>query len=116
LTNEISNPKGEPMTAASTPRRTTAINARRRRGALAVIAMVIGLLGAPAIASAHGFYNYLEPGATAPDGTYIVSWSYTPPPPVPDGYASGDYVGAYTCTWSDGFVGTCDGVLEYWGF
>ena len=89
---------------------------RRRVRRLSAIASVIGLLGAPAVASAHGFYNYLQPGATAADGTYIVSWSYTPPPPVPAGYASGDYVGTYTCVWSDGFVGTCDGVLEYWAF
>jgi hypothetical protein len=86
----------------------------RRRSRGAVLALVLALFAAPAAASAHGFYDYLEPGATAPDGTYIVSWTYTPPAPVPDGYASGDYVGTYTCVWSDGFVGTCDGVLEYW--
>ena len=92
----------------------TARRLARRRNRLAVIASVLALLAAPAAASAHGFYDYLEPGATAPDGTYIVSWTYTPPPPLPDGYASGDYIGTYTCEWSDGFVGTCDGVLEYW--
>jgi hypothetical protein len=75
---------------------------------------VSGVLATPTAASAHGFYNYMEPGATAPDGTYIVSWWYTPPAPLPPGYA-GDPFGTYTCIWSDGFIGTCDGVLEYWG-
>jgi hypothetical protein len=104
------------MRTPSTPRRTAATKARRCRRGVTVIATVMGLLGAPAVASAHGFYDYLEPGATAPDGTYILSWSYTPPPSVPEGYASGDYLGTYTCVWSDGFVGTCDGVIEYWAF
>jgi hypothetical protein len=94
----------------------TALAPSRRRSRVAVIASVIAPLAAPAAASAHGFHDYLESGATAPDGTYIVSWSYMPPPPVPVGYASGDYLGTYTCKWSDGFVGTCDGVPEYWGF
>jgi hypothetical protein len=90
-------------------------NLLRRRRRIALITAVIVLIGTPAVASAHSFSNYLQPGATAPDGTHIVSWTYTPPPPVSVGYASGDYMGTYTCAWSAGFVGTCDGAIEVLG-
>jgi hypothetical protein len=66
------------MRTPSAPPGTTATKAKRRRRGLAVIASVIGLLGAPAVASAHGFYDWSQPGGPAPDGAYIVSISYTP--------------------------------------
>jgi hypothetical protein len=70
------------------------------------------LLAAPATASAHGYYNWWQPGATAPDGHSVVSISWTVPPLVP-GYASGQAFGVFTCLWSDGTSDHCEGLAEW---
>lgn len=85
---------------------------RRRHRGLAMIAAVAGLLAAPAAASAHGFYDWGDPAATAADGHYILSISWEMPT-APDGWATGGLVGPFTCLWSDGTVDNCEGVADY---
>ena len=84
----------------------------RRCRRLVAIASVAGALAVPAAASAHGYYNWGEPGATAPDGHYIVSISYTLPTVV-DGWATGQLIGNFSCLWSDGTTDDCRGVADY---
>ena len=91
---------------------TAAVGAVRGRRGLAVIAAVVGLLVAPAGASAHGFYHWGEPGATAPDGHYIASISWEMPT-GPDGWGTGQLIGGFRCGWSDGTIDGCEGVADY---
>ena len=81
----------------------------RRVRRLAAIASSAGLLAAPAAASGHGSYNLYEPGATAPDGHYVVS-VFDRTPAVPHGWYSVNLAG---CAWSDGTVDDCEGVVDY---
>lgn len=86
-------------------------NHLRSRRRLAVIACLVGLLAAPAAASAHGYYDMSDPAATAPDGHYVVSMSWYSPQPA-EGMAVVDMI-SFSCQWSDGTVDDCTSV---WGW
>ena len=79
---------------------------------LAALASVVAALAVPATASAHGYYSWGDPGATAPDGHHIVSISYTLPTVV-DGWGTGQLIGTFICLWSDGTTDDCQGVADY---
>jgi hypothetical protein len=78
----------------------------------AIAASVAALLAAPATASAHGLYDWYDPDATAPDGHYVVSLTWSTPV-VPEGFAAGDMLGWITCVWSDGSVDDCGELADY---
>jgi hypothetical protein len=100
------------MPPISKLRRSASTRAGRRCRRLGALASVIGVLAAPAAASAHGYYDWTQPGATAPDGTYIVSITYTQTP-APSGGGAGQIVGTFTCVWSDGYIDHCEDIADY---